>query len=220
MNPKFDYMRNSSSGRRIDRIVDLGDAGVFGEIIVRNTIPPEEIYIGGLGFKSIHIIDNLLGLRVFTAYRCDLRPEILLIVWKGFPFNAQIEEGGDFMLQAMLGDPRIKHLVIDNTYVQSGWMNTGIMDYLTRGWIPGLVWCGVRTFCHLQAESYLGSSSFQQFGRMLMERSADIGCAMKKETFKYFPIHSSGNKDAEAIDERMRESAFRKAFEILESPES
>jgi hypothetical protein len=213
----FSYVRKFISSRRCDRIVDLGDAGSFNAVVSRMPRSPEETAVAGRRFSAIHIIDSMIGGRVFTAYRSEEHPEVLLVVWKGFPYNIEIEEGGDMMLQVMQDDPRITCLLIDNTWVRSGWMNPAMVEYLDNGWMPGLTWCGLRIFCHLQSASYLGGNSFEQFGATLNGVIAGIGRRLGREPFRYHAIRTSELSDDGSIDDAIREAGFAEAFRIFDS---
>ena len=132
-------------------------------------------------------METLKHKRLFTAYRSDEEPGILLVVWKEYPYYQDIEEGGDFMLQVMASDRRVRNLIIDNTYVRSGWMNDRMSDYLNNGWIPGLVELELNSFCHLQADSYLGGLSFLKFGELMSDNISTIAQRTREKTIQLLP---------------------------------
>jgi hypothetical protein len=216
MDREYNYRRISIAGRK-DRIIDLGNAGAFNEVVYRNSNPPETCAIGNCLFTSIHLIHLPNGRKIFTAYRSGEAPDILLVVWKYFPFNRQIEEGGDLMLQELKRDPHLRHLMVDNSYVRSDWLNDATGEYLNNAWMPGLIELGLKGFTHLQAESYLGGKSFDQFGAMVSANIAAIADKLKREPFTYVPIQTSGISDNGTIDDALRESALRKGADILRS---
>lgn len=187
------------------------------EVAVRQCIPREECRIGGSFFRSIHIMEPQKNIRFLTAFRCDEEPGVLLIVWKEYPFYPHIEEGGDFMLQVLATDTRVKHLIIDNTYVRSGWMNDAVRVYLNNGWMPGLIELELRAFCHLQAESYLGGLSFKKFGELVSENINTIAQKLRKKPFYYYPVKTSDMAADGKIDEKVRDASLKKALKILKS---
>jgi hypothetical protein len=200
-----------------DRVIDLGDAGAFNEIIIHNPNPREEMEINGSLFTSIHTIDPPVGKRVFTALRSEKEPTVLLIIWRGFPYYRQIEEGGDLMLQVLHSEKQVLHLIIDNSYVQSGWMDDRMKDYLKNGWMPGLIQLGLKGFCHLQAETYLGGLSFKKFGELVSENISRIAQSLDREPFTYYPIKTSELSKNGAINEAMRLAALTESLRILKS---
>jgi hypothetical protein len=217
MQREYDYIRRYSAFRVHDRMIDIGNAGSFNRIAVRNCDPPEEMVAGNTRFTSIHIIETRVGGRTFTAYRSEDLPEVLLAVWVGYPFNPQIEEGGDLMLQVLNEAPEIKDLVIDNTFVRSGWMNARMSQYLTMGWFPGLIQLGLRSFIHIQSGSYLGGESYKKFGETLARNIDEIARRLKREPFRYFPIMTSETGIRGRTDDITRESAFMISFDIVKS---
>lgn len=216
MKREYNYHRKTGL-RRSNRLIDLGNAGVFNEVVYRNSDPPELCVIGDCVFESIHVIKGPTGKMIFTAYRSGEAPDILMIVWRDYPFNRQIEEGGDLMLQEMRRDPRVKHLIIDNTYVRSDWMNDEMSEYLNNGWIPGLIEAGLKGFCHLQAGSYLGGKSFLHFGELVSANITAIAEKLCKDPFNYMPMQTSEMSDDGSIDDALRDSALRKSLDILRS---
>jgi hypothetical protein len=138
-------------------------------------------------------------------------------VWDGYPFYADIEEGGDFMLQVLAADKTIRHLIIDNTYVRSGWMEDRMNDYLNNGWFPGLVELELRTFCHLQAESYLGKLSFDRFAEGVSDSINIVAQRLGKAPFKYYPVKTSEISPDGQIDDIVRDMALKKAYDIVKS---
>ncbi len=217
MQREYNYIRKYTACRNPERLIDIGNAGVFNEIIAHNCDPPEEMAAGGIRFTSIHTIDTRVGGRTFTAYRSDELSEVLLVVWMGFPFNPQIEEGGDLMLQVLNADPAVKDLVIDNTFVRSGWMNARMSQYLTTGWFPGLIQSGLRAFFHIQSGSYLGGESYKKFGETLARSIDEIAARLQRKPFRYYPITTSETGIRGKNDDASRESAFRKSFDIVRS---
>ncbi|HSA16649.1 MAG TPA: hypothetical protein P5346_18055, partial [Spirochaetota bacterium] len=168
-------------------------------------------------FKCIHVIESPGDKRILTAYRNDGEPGVLLIVWNGFPYYSDIEQGGDFMLQFFSSDREASHLIIDNTYVLSGWMNEKMTRYLDNGWFPGLIELGLETFCHLQAESYLGGVSFEEFGRHVSVNIDNIARKLGKSPFIYNPIRTSDMNPVGLIDEMLRDKALNKVMEFIRS---
>jgi hypothetical protein len=217
MSRLYNYQRENVTVRMPDRVIDLGNAGVFNEIIPNNSNPREELKINGSIFTSIHVINPPAGIRIFTALRSEEDPSVLLIIWRGFPYYRQIEVGGDLMLQMLHSDKRVVHLIIDNTYVRSGWMDDKMTDYLNNGWLPGLIQLGLKGFCHLQAESYLGGLSFKKFGEMMSENISKTAQSLGKEPFAYYPIKTSEMSKSGVINEEMRLAAFKESLRILKS---
>jgi hypothetical protein len=214
----YNYQRSYKLSRRGGNLIDLGDAGSFREIILNNRVPPEETVIGGRSFTSFHIINMPAGERIFTAFKSEEEPAVLLIVWGGIPFHLHIEEGGDLMLQAMYMDGRLKHLIIDNTYVRSLWMREEkTVEYMENGWLPGLVQLGLRGMCHLQPERLLGKLSFEEFGKFQSASIERIAARLGKEAFHYFPIRTSETLANGGFDAHKRDMAMTKALEILRS---
>lgn len=213
----YNYQRKYKINRIPDRLLDLGNAGSFMEIGPRQCIPPEEYVIDNTVFSSMHIIELRSRSRIFTAYRNAGVPGILLIVWRGYPFYPHIEEGGDYMLQVLSADRTIRHLIIDNTYVRSGWMEDRVHDYLNKAWFPALVELELDTFCHLQSESILGSISFNKFADVVSKNINIIAQNLGKKPFKYCAIRTSDVNPSGKIDEKLRDQAFNKAFSIITS---
>ncbi len=213
----YNYKRISRTNRIHDRIFDLGNAGSFTEIRIKLPEPPDECSIEGTSFRSVHIIKSWNDSRIFTAYRSSEYTDILLIVWEEYPFYPHIEEGGDFMLQVLASDKAVKHLIIDNTYVRSGWMDEKMSNYLNNGWFPGLVELGLEAFCHLQAESYLGELSFKSFGELVSGSISDIAQNLDKKPFAYFPVKTSEMSQDGRIDADVRNIALKKALDIIKS---
>lgn len=217
MSAEFNYQRRRTIRTRTGRTIDLGEAGSFDAIHLDPGNPPEEVSLHGHRFQSIHRINSHTGSRVFTAYRSEEEPAILFVVWSNYPFNTQIETGGDLMLQAMHDDPRIRLLIVDNSYVKSGWMNEKMIDYLSNGWLPGLVRLGLRGFCHLRAGSFMGEKSFDDFAGYVSGRVEVIARQLGMEPFRYFPVKSPEVGKDGVIDERLRDAALSEAYKILKS---
>ncbi len=217
MSKIFDYRRLHNVNRIQGSVVDIGNAGSFLEVVVRQSNPPEECLIGKVLFKSVHVIEPPRNRRILTAFRSDAEPGILLIVWREYPFYPHIEEGGDFMLQVIATDKSVKYLIIDNTYVRSGWMNEKMSDYLNNGWLPGLVEMELAAFCHLQAESYLGGLSFTKFGKLMSANINTIAQKLGKQAFRYFPIKTSDISPDGKIDDTLRNKALEKALTIIKT---
>jgi hypothetical protein len=217
MSAEFNYQRRRTIRTRTGRTIDLGEAGSFDAIHLNPGNPPEEVSLHGRRFQSIHRINSHTGPRVFTAYRSEEDPAILFVVWSNYPFNTQIETGGDLMLQAMHDDPRIRLLIVDNSYVKSGWMNEKMIDYLSNGWLPGLVRLGLWGFCHLRAGSFMGEKSFDDFAGYVSGRVEVIARQLGMEPFRYFPVKSPEVGKDGVIDERLRDAALSEAYEILKS---
>lgn len=213
----YNYQRISKSNRTPGNILDIGNAGSFMKIAELKCAPTDEYVIDGTVFKSIYKIESWTDNRMFTAYRSAEEQSILLIIWEKYPFYNQIEEGGDFMLQVLATDKNVRHLIIDNTLVRSGWMNEKMIDYLNNGWFPGLVELELEAFCHLQAESYLGGISFSSFGELVSNNINSIAQILGKKPFKYYPIKTSDMNLYGKIDENVRNIALNKALEIIRS---
>lgn len=214
----YNHQRSYRLSRRSGNLIDLGSAGSFREIILENRVPPEETVIGGRLFRSLHIINMPTGERIFTAFKCEDEPTILLIIWGGIPFHLHIEEGGDLMLQAMYGDRRLKHLIIDNTFVRSLWMREKkTVEYMENGWIPGLIHLELMGMCHLQPEGLLGKLSFEEFGKFQSESISRVAERLGKQAFQYFPIRTSESGSNGGFDAHKRDLAMAKALEILKS---
>lgn len=209
--------RLRASKTRTDHVIDLGDAGSFNALRPSPGDPPDGISLEESRYVGIHRIDSPTGSRVYTAYRSEQEPEILLIIWANYPFNAQIEDGGDFMLQVMHGDRSVKYLLIDNSYVRSAWMNERMVEYLSQAWIPGLVWLGLKGFCHIRASSYLGEKSFDEFSAWVTRIAAEAGRRLGRPSFLYFPIANLGGGLEEAESEHFRKRALSEAVSILRS---
>ncbi len=213
----FNYERQYNVNRITGSAIDLGNAGTFME--VRSFLPEkqDELVIDNAVFRSIHIIEPRAGKRIFTAYRSEELISVLLIVWENFPFYRHIEEGGDFMLQELYSTGTLKHLIIDNTYVMSGWMEEKTVDYMNQGWIPGLIELGLMTFCHLQAESYLGGKSYEEFMKFVSGSVNSVADKLGREGFIYCPVKTSEISKDGKIDEAARLAALKKGVEIIRS---
>lgn len=220
MSSIYNYRRRFTLKRRQDRIIDLGNAGSFAEIPYINCTPADEISIDGRVFRSFHVITFHKNTRIFTAYRSDDEPAVLLIIWEEIPFYLQIEQGGDVMLQVMHDDPRVKHLIIDNTFVKSPWMGEQrTLDYMKDGWLPGLIQLELKGFCHLQAERSLGKMSFDQFGVFMKSAVGEISVKIGRKPFSYYPVRSSGMSREGSIDNDARNAALVKALRLVRSSE-
>lgn len=217
MKKTYNYQRTYRSNSIPGNIIDLGSAGSFSKIIGREITPPEECIISGTVFSSVHTINSASNKRIFTAFRSEQKPSILYIEWRDYPFYPHIEEGGDFMLQVMATDSRVKHLIIDNTYVRSGWMNSKMDDYLNNGWLPGLVELELVAFCHLQAESFLGERSFEMFVELLTKNINVIAESLGRKAFRYFPVKSPEINENGLVDENRRLMIVQQAFDIISS---
>ena len=213
----YDYQRKYNINRIPDRLLDLGNAGSFMEIRPRQCTPPEECLVDNTAFRSLHIIEQRNGARIFTAYKSVEDPGILLIVWGGFTFYPHIEEGGDYMLQILAADKTIRHLIVDNTYVRSGWMEDRMHDYLNKAWFPGLVELELNTVCYLQAESILGRLSFNKFADDVSKNINKIAQNLGKKPFKYCEIQTSDISPGGKIDDRVRDLALKKACSIVKT---
>ncbi|HOO71688.1 MAG TPA: hypothetical protein PK926_07990 [Spirochaetota bacterium] len=120
------------------------------------------------------------------------------------------------MLQVLHDDRRVKHLIIDNSYVKSGWMDDRhLVNYLENGWLPGLIELGLKGFCHLQAKSLLGGRSFTSFGRYMNNNFIKIARKLDREPFQYFPIETSEMDGKRSIDQHVRALALKKSHAIL-----
>ncbi len=217
MSKIFDYRRLHNVNRIQGSIIDIGNAGSFNEVIIRQSNPPEECVIDKVLFRSVHVIETPNNKRILSAFRSDAEPGVLLVVWRDYPFYPHIEEGGDFMLQVLVADRSVKYLVIDNTYVRSGWMNDRMSDYLNNGWLPGLIEMELKAFCHLQAESYLGGLSFTKFGKLMSANINTIAQQLGKQAFPYFPIKTSDVSPDGKINETFRNKALEKALTIIKT---
>lgn len=211
---KFNHERKNLKNRT-DNQVDLGQAGSFLEVKYDNSDPEEES-ISGMLFRSIHCIKTVSDYRVFTALKSPEMPSVLYIIWRDFPFLKHIEEGGDLMLQELRNNKELKYLLIDNTYVQSGWMKDDVVEYLNNAWYPGLIEVGLKRFAHLQAESALGASSFKKFEESVNSIMGDMAKSMNREPFEYFPVKTSEiNKEGEAVKTDLRTTALEKGLAFL-----
>ncbi len=218
MEKVYNYQRSYKLSRRSGNLIDLGKAGAFKEIILENRQPPEETVIGGRTFMSFHIINMPTGERVFTAFKSEEEPTVLLIVWGGIPFHLHIEEGGDLMLQAMYMDKALRHLIIDNTHVRSLWMREKkTIDYMENAWLPGLIHLGLKGMCHLQSEKLLGKISFEEFGKFQSESISRVAGRLGKQAFQYFPVRTSETDANGRFDARKRDLAIARALEVLKS---
>ncbi|HOO71689.1 MAG TPA: hypothetical protein PK926_07995 [Spirochaetota bacterium] len=94
MEQTYNYPRIIDKNRNATRLIDLGRAGMFHEIKLTNCNPPEKESVGDILFTSIHLILSPQKQKKFTAFRSEAEPEILLIVWRDFPYYREIEEGG------------------------------------------------------------------------------------------------------------------------------
>lgn len=210
----FNYVRKSLAGRTGNK-VDLGQAGSFFEIKTDNSDPEEERIDGAL-FRSIHCMKTVSNYRIFTALKSDEAPSVLFIIWRDFPYLRHIEEGGDLMLQEFKKDAALKYLLVDNTFVKSGWMKDNVIEYLNHGWYPGLIEVGVEKFVHLQAKSALGANSFEEFEKDVNKAMGDLAKTMRKEPFKYYPVKTSEiNDKGEQVDLNLRKLSLKAGLEIL-----
>jgi hypothetical protein len=210
----FNYERKNLKNRTNNQ-VDLGQAGSFLEVKYDNNEPEEES-ISGISFSSFHCMKTVSDYRVFTALKSPDMPSVLYIIWRDFPFLKHLEEGGDLMLQELKKDKELNHLLIDNTFVQSGWMKDDVVEYLNNAWYPGLIEVGLKRFAHLQAESALGASSFKKFEESVNSIIGDMARGMKRPPFEYFPVKTSEiNKDGQAVKTDLRATALEKGLAFL-----
>lgn len=207
----FSYERMNSN-LRSKEIIDLGPAGSFNKVIYNNE-EPEEIVIAGALFKSYCSICNPSGKKVVITFKSEDAPNVLYMESRDYVYLNQIEVGGDLMIQAFHEDNNLEYLLIDNTYVLSGWMQEKTFVYLNNAWYPGLVQVGLKGIAHLQAESLLGGMSFEKFGEAMMESLTSIA---GDAPFTYSPIKTSEiNKDGVITGDNIRQSALEEGFKIL-----
>ena len=114
---------------------------------------------------------------------------MMFIVWADFPYFNHAELGSDMVLQE-IKNHGIKYLLIDNTYVKSGWLNDKIGQYLDQVFYPGALELGLKGISHVQAQSMLGSKSFQEFGKDIQQYLDGMASNMKRSSFKYVPVQS------------------------------
>lgn len=182
------YFQRTSRLQRTDQIIDIhGDR--FQEVKCTNVRPDIE-YLGKARFQSFHHILGTQGQVIMTAFKCLDLPQVLFIVWRDLPYYPHIELGGDLMLQEIQRNG-IKHLLIDNTYVQSGWMNDKMREYFDAAWYPGLIRLGLETFGHIQSKSALGGVAFEKFKNDVQEYLLSIAVRIKGKSFSYVPIESN-----------------------------
>jgi len=212
---EFNYAREYTLKRNRDRVIDLGAAGSFNAVVPAISDNPDTMDIDGAIYTAIHTIHASNAKRIFTAFHSHQVPEILVIIWNGFPFYPHIEEGGDFMLQTMHDDSRVRHLIIDNTMVRSNWLNEKMKRYLSDAWHPGLIQLGLKSFCHLQALSFLGGHSFHEFAQLVSESISDIAGTLGRPPFSYYPIETADTSAGNTLDHSMRMASLSKAMRII-----
>ena len=211
---KFNYLRKNLSQRGKNQI-DLGQAGSFPEVKNDNSDPEKE-HIDGVLFKSIHCMKTISNYRVFTALKSDEAPSVLYTIWRDFPYLKHIEEGGDLMLQEFKKDTALKYLLVDNTFVKSGWMKDDVVEYLNSAWYPGLIDVGVEKFVHLQAKSSLGASSFEEFEEDVNKAMRELAKGMNQQPFEYYPIKTSEiNNEGEEVSLDLRKASLKKGLKLL-----
>ncbi len=195
------YKRSSSLGRGVE-MIEVGSVDKFPKVIYKNGKIESET-IAGAQFYSFHQTLGTSNQIIMTAYKSKIYPEILLIVWRDFPYQHQVELGGDVMSQE-IKNGGIKYLLVDNTYVQSGWMNASIENYLNTVWYPSLIELGLKGFAHIQALSSLGGASFNKFKEFVQTYLDSIASKLGRKVFTYLPIEvkeANVFKRSEALSE-------------------
>lgn len=185
------YIRLIRSGRG-DGYIFIDGIDPFKEVMYKR-FHHEILNVNNKDFLAFHCILDYKNNPIMTAYRSIAKSDILLIVWRGLPYTHHIEQGGDLMLQEIHRNG-IKHLIIDNTHVDSMWMNPQMEKYFYDVWYPGLIQLNLEKFVHIQSASSLGKNSFERFReniRLYLER---ISAESSKKLFEYIPIESNPNE--------------------------
>jgi hypothetical protein len=177
----------TSLGQRGSKTIIIGGNDSFPEVKAKRLSFNDSESFGGAQFDSVHHLTGTMNQTIMTAYRTEQYKDLLYIVWRDLPYYHHIELGGDYMLQEIKQNG-IKNLLIDNTYVQSGWMNDKIAEYFDRAWYPGLIDLGLKAFAHIPAMSTLGEKSFRQFKSDVQQYLSTMASSRSKEGFKYIPV--------------------------------
>jgi hypothetical protein len=197
------YQRTSKIGRS-EKNITIGKIDKFNEVLYKSLKSESEI-INDATFDSFHQIVGNSNQNILTAYRSKQLPKVLLVVWRDFPYTQHAEQGSDLMLQEVLNG--VEYLIVDSAFVQSGWMNDKIMQYLNEIWYPSLIELGLKGFVHIQSLSALGGSSFQKFKENTQLYLDGIGGQLKKKVFSYIPV--------EVGDVSTRPASLKKGLDML-----
>jgi hypothetical protein len=182
------FYQRSSINKRGKNIIKIGTIDQFHEVLYACSEKTTE-RIGNLLFESFFDIKGTRNQKIFTAYKNISRPDILYILWEDFPYYNHAELGSDLVLQE-IKNHGIKYLLIDNTYVKSGWLTENIGRYLDEVFYPGALELGLVGLSHIQAQSTLGSKSFEEFGKDIQLYLGVKASVMKRSSFKYIPVRS------------------------------
>lgn len=213
--PQTSHYNRKHILKRGKEIIKLPTSGSFNQVKYVDS-EPTEIIISNYRFKSIHRVVGPSGREIFKALKCEELPEVLFTMWSDYPYLSQIEEGGDTMLQELYNHKEIKYLLIDNTFVKSGWMSESVTKYLNEAWYPGLLELGLQGFAHLQAESVLGASSFEKFEEDVNQAMATLAQSLLFNPFQYIPIKTIENDTAwEEKTKSYHEKALEKGLSSL-----
>lgn len=185
------YQRAKNNNVRGTKMISVDSIDKFPEVLYKNSKVGQEV-IAGNTFYSFHEILGTSNQVIMTAYKSQQCPDVLLIVWRDFPYAHHIEQGGDLMIQEIMNNG-IKNLLIDNTYVQSGWMNDKINQYFDQIWYPSLIQLGLKGFAHVQALSSLGGASFQKFKENVQIYLNTMAIKMGRKVFTYHPVETKGD---------------------------
>lgn len=184
--------KRSININRGSKTIEVGTIDKFQEVIHKISNVESET-INGSSFYSFHEILGTSGQVILTAYKSKQYSDVMLIVWRDFPYAHHIEQGGDLMTQEIKNNG-IKYLLIDNTFVQSGWMNKNIEQYFSEVWYPSLIQVGLLGFAHIEAKSTLGGLSFQKFREATQGYLNSIGAKMMRKVFQYLPVEAGADR--------------------------
>lgn len=201
------YQRSTLIKRGKD-LVKINNLDAFPGIIYQNAKQSKE-EINGVSFESFHHITGNSDQVILTAYKSVSVEDVLFISWADFPYLNHIEVGGDLMLQELKNN-NINYLLIDNTFVQSGWVNDKVLNYFDKVWYPGLIELGLKGFVHIQAQSALGTKSFDTFRKDIQDYLEGMASKMNKKSFIYYPMEST---ELEKIEkDSLRKDALKKGL--------
>jgi hypothetical protein len=190
---KNSYERSAVTTRG-ENVVKIGDFDQFNEVPCKINEKITE-RVGNFLFESFHEIRGTMNQRILTALKSKECPEVLFFVWEDFPSFNHIEAGGDVILQE-IKKYGAKYMLVDNTFVRSGWVTDKIVQYMDQVWYPGLIELGLTGFAHVQAQSASGTRSFEEFGKDIQSYLDGIASTLNRPCFKYVPVPSQYSRRA------------------------
>ncbi|HTF80975.1 MAG TPA: hypothetical protein VL947_04605 [Cytophagales bacterium] len=209
------YERSNLTMRGKNQVV-IGDVTKFAELPLQN-LKPDKQKIKSAVFESFHHITGTSNQVILTAYNSKQLPEVMFMSWSDFPYLHHVEQGGDLLLQE-ISKHHYKYVLIDNTYVKSGWMNDKVAQYSDAILYPALVECGLKGFGHIPSQGMLGAKSFEEFKKTTQNYLDHIAAKLHKPCFKYVPVILSeelGKTDKPAMRQQALEEGIDKLLSIV-----